>query len=118
MVRVSYGKVTRRRHKRVLKAVEGARGGRGKLFKRAAETLDRSLAYAYRDRKNRKRDFRRLWITRISAACNMAGIRYSRFIDGLKKAKVLLDRKALADLAVNDQKAFKELVGVAREASK
>ena len=114
MVRVSYGKVTKRRHKRVLKKVKGARGGRSKLFKRAAETLDRGLAYATRDRKQRKRDIKRLWIVRISAAARGCGITYSKFIDGLHKAKVAVDRKILADLAVNDEKAFKQLVEVAK----
>ena len=114
MVRVSYGKVTRKRHKRVLKAVKGARGGRSKLFKRAAETLDRGLVYAFTHRKHRKREFKRLWITRISAACRMAGTTYSKLINGLTKAKVLVDRKMMAELAVNDQKAFKELVEIAK----
>jgi len=114
MVRVSYGKVTRKRHKRVLKKVKGAWGGRSKLFKRAAETLDRGMVYAFEHRKQRKREIKRLWITRISAGCRMAGITYSKFIDGLNKAKVSVDRKIMADLAVSDEKAFKELVNIAK----
>jgi len=105
--------VTRRRRKRVLKRAKGFFSGRRKLFKTAHETLQRGMAYATRDRKLRKREFRRLWAIRINAACREAGTTYSRFIGGLKRAKIGMDRKSLADLAVHDGPAFKQLVELA-----
>ena len=107
----------RRRHKRMLKAAKGAWGKRSKNFRRAKETVNRAMVFATRDRKVRKGDFRRLWISRINAACGAEGLRYSQFIAGLKAAKVNLDRKVLADLAVTDGEAFKELVQVAKAAA-
>jgi large subunit ribosomal protein L20 len=96
-----------------LKLAKGYRGGRSKLYRTAADAVDKALQYAYRDRKARKRDFRRLWIARINAAARMNDLSYSRFISGLKKAGVDLDRKILADLAVSDPKAFSQLASMA-----
>jgi large subunit ribosomal protein L20 len=96
-----------------LKLAKGYRGGRSKLYRTAADAVDKALQYAYRDRKARKRDFRRLWIARINAAARMNDLSYSRFISGLKKAGVDLDRKILADLAVADPKAFAQLASMA-----
>ncbi|KPK42016.1 MAG: 50S ribosomal protein L20 [Omnitrophica WOR_2 bacterium SM23_29] len=110
MPKAKYTPAKRRRRKRVLKRAKGFYLGRSKLYKKATETVRRSLAYAYRDRKTRKREARSLWIIRINAACRQFGITYSRFINGLKKLKIALDRKVLADLAVNDQPAFGRLV--------
>lgn len=106
MARVKTGVVRRRRHKKVLKLARGFFSGRRKHFRKAKEQLERSLVYAYRDRRAKKRDFRRLWITRINAACRLNGISYSRFINGLSKANVELDRKILAHLAMNDAESF------------
>lgn len=106
MARVKTGIVRRRRHKKVLKLARGFFSGRRKHFRKAKEQLERSLVYAYRDRRAKKRDFRRLWITRINAACRLNGISYSRFINGLSKANVELDRKILAHLAMNDAESF------------
>ena len=116
MPRVKTGVVRRRRHKKILKLAKGFYSGRRKHFRKAKEQLERSMYYSFRDRKQKKRDFRALWITRISAAAKIGGISYSRLINGLKKAKVELDRKNLADLAVNDEKAFGKLVDVAKSA--
>ena len=102
--------------KRLFKKVKGYRGGRGGLYRTAKETLARAGAYAFRDRRSRKREFRALWIIRINAACRMRGLRYSQFISGLQRALVELDRKTLADLAVNDPDTFTKLVEVARAA--
>lgn len=110
MARVKTGVIRRRRHKKILKLARGFYSGRRKHFRKAKEQLERSLVYAYRDRRRKKRDFRRLWIVRINAACRLNDISYSRFINGLKKAKIELDRKLLADLAMNDSKAFSEIV--------
>ena len=118
MARVKHAVSSRRRHRRMIKRAKGAWGKRSKLFRRAKETVNRAMAFATRDRKARKRDFRRLWIIRINAACTAEGIPYSRFIAGLKAADVRLDRKVLADLAVSDSAAFKELVQVARSAER
>jgi large subunit ribosomal protein L20 len=115
VVRVAKAPASRKRRKRILKRAKGYRGPRGKLIRLATEAVERGLAYAYRDRKVRKRDFRALWIIRIGAACKAEGLSYSRFIDGLKKARVALDRKILADLAVTHQNVFQELVRVAQE---
>ncbi len=106
----------RRRHKKVLKFTKGQYGTRSKLFRRANEAMLKSLFYAYRDRRNRKRDFRRLWITRINAAARLHGMNYSRFIHGLKQANVQVDRKVLADIAVRDPQAFARLAQVAKQA--
>lgn len=115
-MRVKGGFVTRRRHKKILSMTKGQWGTRSKLFRRANEAMMKSYWYAYRDRRNRKRDFRRLWITRINAATRMHGLSYSRFMHGLKLADVKLDRKALADLAVRDEAAFSAVVDVAKHA--
>lgn len=114
MAKVKHSVATHRRKKRVLKKAEGYWGDRSKQFQQARRTLMRALVYAYRDRKVRKREFRQLWIIRINAACREAGITYSRFMNGLKKAKVNLDRKILADLAVRDNKTFKKLIEIAK----
>ncbi len=115
-MRVKAGVVTRRRHKRVLKLTKGQFGARHALFKRAHEAMMKSLAYAYKDRRERKRDFRRLWIVRINAAARAHGLTYGKFISGLRKAGVEVNRKILAEMAVKDQKAFAELVEVAKAA--
>ncbi len=115
-MRVKTGVVRRRRHKKLLKLARGFYSGRRKHFRKAKEQLERSLVYAYRDRKRKKRDFRRLWITRINAACRLNGISYSKFIYALNKANIQLDRKILADLAVNDADAFAKVVETAKAA--
>jgi large subunit ribosomal protein L20 len=115
-MRVKGGFVTRRRHKKILSMTKGQWGSRSKLFRRANEAMMKSYFYAYRDRRNRKRDFRRLWIARINAATRMHGLNYSNFMHGLKVANVRLDRKALADLAVRDEAAFAAVVDVAKNA--
>lgn len=109
-MRVKGGIKARRRHNRLLRLVKGFVGGRRRIYRQAAETLRRALAYAYRDRRRRKRDFRKLWITRISAAAKANGMSYSRMIDGLKKAGCELNRKMLAELAVHDPAVFGTLV--------
>ena len=116
MPRVKGGPRARRRHKKVLKLTKGQRGTKHVLYRRANEAMLKSLWYAYRDRRNRKRDFRRLWITRINAAARLNGLSYSRFMHGLGKAGVEIDRKILAELAVNDADAFAELAEVAKGA--
>jgi large subunit ribosomal protein L20 len=116
-MRVKTGFVRRRRHKKLLKQARGFFSGRRKHFRKAKEQLERSLVYAYRDRRNRKRDFRRLWITRINAACRLNGMSYSKFIHGLNKANIELDRKILADMAMNDAAAFTKVVEAAKAAS-
>jgi len=113
--RVKGGVVTRRRHKKILKLAKGYWGRKSKTFRAANQQVLKSLTYAYRDRRNRKREFRRLWIARINAAARSQGLSYSRLINGLHKAGVAVDRKMLADLAVNDQQAFGQLVNVARQ---
>jgi large subunit ribosomal protein L20 len=112
-MRVKRGFKARRRRKRVLKLAKGFRGGRSKLYRTAADSVDKALQYAYRDRKARKRSFRRLWIARINAAARTNNLSYSRFISGLKNAGVEIDRKMLADLAISDPKAFSELAAMA-----
>lgn len=114
MAKVKHSIATKRRKKRLLKQAEGFWGDRSKQFQQARRALMHALVYAYRDRRLKKRAFRRLWISRINAACRSAGITYSRFMSGLKKAKVSLDRKVLADLAVKDEPAFKKLVEMAK----
>lgn len=110
MPKVKHAVATRRRKKRVMKAAEGQWGGRSRFYKRAKESVAKGMMYSYRDRKAKKRDFRSLWITRINAACKENGTTYSRFIAGLAKIKVMLDRKVLADIAVTDKKVFAKLV--------
>jgi large subunit ribosomal protein L20 len=114
-MRIKRGFKARRRRKKVLKLAKGFRGGRSKLYRTAADAVDKALMYAYRDRKARKRDFRRLWIARINAAARMNNITYSKFINGLKKANIILDRKVLAELAVSDPKGFTEIAKQASE---
>lgn len=116
MPRAKGGPKTRRRHKKTMKAAKGFVGGRRKTYRQARETVERGLTYAYRDRKQRKRDFRSLWIVRISAAAKENGYSYSRLMAGLKAAGVVVDRKILAALAIDDPAAFAEIVGVARGA--
>ena len=116
MPRVKTGVVRRRRHKKVLKAARGFFSGRSKHFRKAKEQLEHSMVYAYRDRRQKKRDIRKLWIVRINAACRLNDINYSRFMNGLKLANIELDRKILADFAMNDAEAFTALVEKAKEA--
>ncbi len=116
MPRVKTGPYRRRRHKKLLKLAKGYWGKRHIWYKVAKETVTRALAFAYRDRRQRKRDFRRLWITRISAAARQHGLKYSEFINGLKKAGVNLDRKMLAYMAMEEPESFAELVEIARQA--
>ncbi|OGW35783.1 MAG: 50S ribosomal protein L20 [Nitrospirae bacterium GWD2_57_9] len=117
MPRAKGGPKTRARRKRVLNLAEGYWGAKSKLFRSATEAVDRALKYAYRDRKARKRDFRRLWIARINAAARLNGVTYSRFMAGLAKTGVAIDRKILADLAVTDPASFTKLVETAKTAS-
>jgi large subunit ribosomal protein L20 len=114
MTRVKGGIVTRRRHKKIIKLVKGQYGTRGRLFRRSNEAMMKSLWYAYRDRKNRRRDLRRLWIVRINAAARLNGMSYSRFINALKTSGIELDRKTLANLAVYDPAVFSRIVDAAR----
>jgi large subunit ribosomal protein L20 len=115
-MRVKGGYVTQRRHKKILRMTKGQWGTRSKLFRRANEAMMKSYWYAYRDRRVRRRDFRKLWIARINAATRANGLSYSRFMHGLKLANVNLDRKVLADLAVRDAATFTSIVEVARQA--
>jgi len=114
--RVKRGVPARARHKKVLKLTEGHKGTKSTLYRRAHESMMKSLWYAYRDRRDRKRDMRRLWIARINAAARQGGLTYARFMNGLKKAGVIIDRKILADLAVNDFSAFSRLIETAKAA--
>ena len=116
MPRVKRGVTGRARHKKVISLMKGQKGTRSKLFRRANEAMLHSLSYAYRDRRDRKGQFRRLWITRINAAAHQNGLNYSFLMHGLQKAGVELDRKVLADLAVHDSRAFTHLTEVAKEA--
>ena len=115
MARFKNGAVTKSRHKKVLKQAKGYFGSKHRLYKSAKEQLMHSGQYAFRDRKQKKREFRKLWITRINAACRENGISYSRFIEGLNKAGVEVNRKMLSEIAINDPKAFTELVEVAKK---
>jgi len=115
-MRVKGGIVTRRRHKKIINMTKGQWGTRSKLFRRANESMMKSYWYAYRDRRVRRREFRKLWIARINAGSRANGMSYSQFIHGLKKADVQLDRKVLADLAVREPEAFSQVVTVAKEA--
>lgn len=110
MPRVKRGVMVRKRHSKIIKEASGYFGGKSRLFKTANEAVMKSGNYAYRDRRNKKREFRKLWIARINAACRAEGVRYSQFIDAMNKAGNALDRKVLADLAVNDAGAFTALV--------
>ena len=114
-MRVKRGFKARKRRKKVLKLAKGYRGGRSKLFRTAADAVDKALMYAYRDRRVRKRDFRRLWIARINAAARMNNLSYSKFLHGLKLAGVELDRKVLAELAVSDPSGFTHIAKLASE---
>ena len=115
MPRVKTGVTAHRRHKKILKLAKGYRGARSKQFKKANEVVMKALFYARRDRRAKKGEFRKLWIARINAATRMNGISYSQLINGLKKAGIEVNRKMLADLAVNDSAAFAQLVVAAKE---
>ena len=115
MARVKRGMMSLKKRRKVLKAVKGFRGARGRNYKAANEALLHSLVYAFRDRRQRKRDFRALWITRINAAARSEGLNYSRLMNGLKKEGLKVNRKVLADLAVNDQSAFARLLEIAKK---
>ena len=115
MPRVTRGFKARRRRKKVLKLAKGFRGGRHSLFRTATEAVDRALCYAYRDRRTKKRDFRRLWITRIAAAAKLNNFSYSKLMGGLKKADVELDRKVLSNMAIMDPSGFAQVVKLAAE---
>lgn len=117
MTRVKRGVTARRRHKKILDLVKGQHGGRRRLFKTANEAAMKSLAYAYRDRRTRKRDFHRLWITRINAAARLEGLSYSRFMAGLHTAGIELNRKMLAELAVREPTEFTRLAQLAKSAA-
>jgi len=114
-MRVKRGYKSRRRRKKILKLARGYRGGRSKLFRTATDAVDKALMYAYRDRKVRKRDFRRLWIARINAAARMNNLSYSKFIHGLKLADIEIDRKVLAELAISDPSGFTQIASLASE---
>ncbi len=116
MARVKGALNTRKRHKKILKLAKGYRGGKSKLYRIANQAVMKSLSYAYVGRKLKKRDFRSLWITRISAACKMNDINYSRFMNGLKKANIEINRKMLSEIAINDAQAFAQLVETAKKA--
>ena len=116
MPRVKRGVVARRRHKKILKQAKGYYGARSRVFRVAKQAVTKAAQDAYRDRRQRKRQFRALWITRINAASRANGLNYSRLIAGLKKAEVLLDRRVLADLAVHDKAAFSKIVEMAKSA--
>jgi large subunit ribosomal protein L20 len=113
-MRVKRGKTAHRRHKKYLKLAKGYRGSRSKLYRTARETVERALCYAYRDRKQKKREFRKLWIVRINAGAREYGLSYSRFMHGLKLAGVELNRKVLADLAVYEKESFAKLAELAK----
>lgn len=114
-MRIKRGYKARRRRKKVLKLAKGFRGGRGKLYRTAADSVDKALMYAYRDRKARKRDFRQLWITRINAAARMNDLSYSKFMHGLKLADIQIDRKVLAELAISDPSGFAQIAKLASQ---
>jgi large subunit ribosomal protein L20 len=116
MPRVKTGTTRRARHKKILKLAKGFYSGRRKHFRKAKEAVEHALVYAYRDRRQKKRDFRRLWIVRINAACRLNGMSYSKFMNGLNKAGIELDRKILADMAMNDAASFATVVASAKAA--
>ena len=114
MARIKGAMAARKRHKKILKLAKGYRGAKSKLYRIANQAVMKSLTYSYTGRKLKKRDFRSLWITRISAACKMNGINYSRFMNGLKKANIEINRKMLSEIAINDPAAFTQLVETAK----
>jgi large subunit ribosomal protein L20 len=116
MSRVKGAMRTRARHKKILKLAKGYFGGKSKLFRIANQAVMKSLSYAYRDRKAKKRDFRQLWISRINAAARLNGLSYSKFMNGIKKAGISLNRKVLADMAINDAEGFAQLVNTVKTA--
>ena len=116
MARVKSGIITKAKHKKILKRAKGYFGSKHRLFKTAKEQVMHSGKYAYRDRRQNKRNFRKLWITRINAACRQNDISYSKFINGLNKAGIIINRKMLSELAINDEKAFSDLVKTAKDA--
>jgi large subunit ribosomal protein L20 len=118
MPRITSGPAVHRKKKKILKAAKGYQGGRSKLYRTARESVNRALAYAYRDRRRKKRDFRRLWIIRINAAARKNGLSYNRFIEGLQKADVEINRKVLADLAISHPEEFTYLTEIAKESLK
>jgi len=118
MPRAKRGFKAKRRRKKVLKQASGYRGGRSKLFRTAQEAVDKGLQYAYKDRRLKKRDFRSLWVMRIAAAAKLADLSYSRLMNGLKKAQILLDRKVLSEIAISDALGFSKLVELAKQALK
>ena len=115
-MRVKGGYTTQRRHKKIIAMTKGQRGTKSKLFRRANEAMMKSYWYAYRDRRQRRRQYRRLWISRINAASRLNGLSYSKLMHGLKLANVTLDRKVLADIAVRDEKAFSSIVQISKDA--
>lgn len=115
MSRVKGALRTRARHKKILKLAKGYFGGKSKLFRIANQAVMKSLSYAYRDRKSKKREFRQLWIARINAAARINGLSYSKFMDGIKKAGISLNRKVLADMAINDAAGFAQLVNTIKK---
>lgn len=115
MPRVKRGVMTHKRHRKIIDRAKGYFGARSHLFKTANEAVNHALQYAYRDRRNRKREFRRLWIARINAATRLNGMQYSRFIEGLNKAGIEIDRKVLSDMAINDAAGFAALVQRAQQ---
>lgn len=115
MARTKHNVTSHKRKKKILKQAKGFTGGRSKLYRTAKEAVNRSLSYAYRDRRTRKRDFRKLWIARINAAARLNGMSYSRFINGLKKSNIEINRKLLAEMAVNDSEGFSKLAEIAKE---
>ena len=117
MTRVKRGTVKNRRHKKVLKEARGYTGSKSRTFKSAKQQVMKSMSYSYRDRKNNKRNFRRLWITRINAAARLNGLSYNEFINGLKKASVEINRKMLSEIAISDPDAFRELTEIAKKQS-
>ena len=116
MARIKRAVNSLKKRRKIMKLAKGYWGAKSKQYRAASEQVARSLRYAYEGRKQRKRDFRRLWITRINAACRLNGMSYSKFIDGLKKKNIEVNRKMLADLAVNDPAAFAQMVEIAKEA--
>jgi large subunit ribosomal protein L20 len=113
-MRVKRAMIRRRRKKKIFKLAKGYYGGKSKLFRTAAQAVNRSMVYAYRDRRRKKRDFRKLWIAQINAATRLADIPYNRFMKGMKDLGLLINRKMLAELAISDQKAFNYLVGLVK----
>lgn len=117
MAHIKRAVTAKKRHKKILKLAKGYRGRARNCFRIAIERVEKALQYAYRDRKTKKRDFRKLWIQRINAAARAEGLKYSEFIGGLKKAKIDLDRKQLSEIAIHDPKAFKDIVSAVKKAA-